>query len=231
MTPRKLAGSMVAAAALALTACGDMPVEPSLLEGPRILAIKATPRTLMPGGEHQLELLAHDVPADALSWRACPAPWVPEGADLVCPTSASTTGLDLGSGTTLTMAAPEDVDAWWLLVDAGELTTPAVLELSTGEAADHPSIDGIEAVGADGLSVPAGGTLDLRAVMSNRLGRGKLLTSFFTQAGLFEPWRTFDGAPTTFEAPEEPGAVEILVVIRDESAGVDWRAATIEVTP
>ena len=64
---------VIALSALVLTACGDDSAGPSLVTGPRVLAIKAEPPEVSPGSEVELTALVVGPGAEnaRLRWRAC----------------------------------------------------------------------------------------------------------------------------------------------------------------
>jgi hypothetical protein len=123
---------------------------------------------------------------------------------------------------------------WWVKVtderENGALDT--VRSISTGPAVDNPSIDALEGETpgqplAD--TVVAGAELAVTPLFSDPLGEGDLLVSYFTTGGVFDPWRTFDGASSTLTAPDDVGELTLTVIIRDSGGGVGWFQTNIMV--
>ena len=209
------------------TACDDSMVEPSLLDAPRILATRAEPRTLQPGAPGTMRAITHDV--DELNWTSCTIPWVFQADRLRCP------GIEqaVGSGISVEWTVPDGVDALWIA--AGHPTdtrvVPAIHTLEVGDVIDNPSI---ESVGVNGEPLPrrprVGERLVIDADVLDPIGQG-VVTTYFTTAGRFDPWRTYDGRPSTLVLPDEPGEVILTMVVRDVAGGVGWHQETLEVTP
>lgn len=103
------------AASLLMSCDEDMP-SPSTLAVPQIMAIKVTPRVLVFGETHTLEVLSHDVEQSALVWSACLGPWLADEQGLVCSTEllaeAGVQGFDaipLGTGAPIEFRFDEPV--------------------------------------------------------------------------------------------------------------------------
>lgn len=217
--------SVVPLVALLAAGCNMGPVEPSLLDGPRVLAVQSTPRSLIAGQAHEITALVWDVD-EPLTWQTCPAPWIP-GETITCPTDP----IPAGSGNPLTLLAPAGLEKLWLRLDAGEASglPPTIRPLGAFGDAPNPTV--VALATPDGplpTSIKAGATLQLRAVLADPVGEG-LVTNFFTTGGLFEPWRTRDDGLTTLEAPTTPGPLTLIAVTRDAAAGVGWLEVTLEV--
>jgi hypothetical protein len=213
------------AAALLTAACNMGPVEPSLLDGPRVLAVQSTPRSLVGGAPHAITALLWEVPGP-LAWQTCPAPWIP-GEAITCPTDP----VPVGSENPLTLVAPPGVERLWLRLDADAAAglPPTIRPLGDFGDAPNPTVVSLQTPeGPLPATLRAGATLQLRAVLTDPLGEG-LVTNFFTTGGLFEPWRTRDDGLTTLEAPATPGPLTLIAVTRDAATGVGWLQVTLDV--
>ncbi len=112
-------------------------------------------------------------------------------------------------------------------------------------ANQHPRIEAVLAAGlpADGTTVSAGETIELTVQPSadsvetyawydpgaRMVGEQteRLDVAWYCTAGDFEQART--DAANRWTAPNERGAVQLWVVLRDSRGGVDWRALTLQV--
>ena len=95
----------------------DMP-SPSTLAVPQIMAIKVTPRAVVFGQPHTIEVLSHDVEQSTLEWSACLGPWLAQEEGLVCSTELlegpdveGFSAIPLGTGTPLEFSFQEPVIA------------------------------------------------------------------------------------------------------------------------
>ncbi len=218
---------------LAAAACGDMGKDPSLIDGPRVLAMRAVPRSVPTSGDVALEALVVGS-TGAPEWSACATDWLPADA-LVCPAGAAT----LGSGSPLVadaatlQAAPNVAIA---LPDA----RPAVLRLATDSTSQpafpHPEVTALVTdTGPLPATVAPGATLVLVPETTNPATTERVATFLATDGGI-EPYRTIttDTAATrltaaTWTAPDTAGPVTLYVVVRDTAGGVGWRSAAIDV--
>lgn len=229
MTHARLVACVAPVVLGAVSACSDMGPDPSLLDGPRVLAIRASPRVIPDaGGLVTLEVLAYS--ATTASWQGCETPWQPadEGATLVCRSGP----LLLGTGNPLTVTLPASIDTLYVRVDAGE-ALPAVLRLTAGED-DRPNPEVTAIRKADDGELPAAlvaeEQLTLKAVATNPAG-GDLVTTFYTTGGGVDPWRAVAPDGATLTAPTDPGAFDVIAVVRDTAGGVGWRRETLQVSP
>jgi hypothetical protein len=209
-----------------------MGVDPSLLSGPRVLAIRAEPRVLpsadAPDAPVTLEALVHE--GTTFEWQLCAAPWqgTDSGASLACATGA----VAMGSGNPITFTPPDDLDSFYVLLEAGE-ALPAVLRLtrSSDAALPNPEVTAIRK--QDGSALPktvvAQEALSLEVTATNPADT-ELVATFFTTGGGFDPWRSVLPSGSTLTAPAEPGPFTITAVIRDTAGGVGWRTETLEVS-
>jgi len=229
MSRTRLVPALLALATLA-AACDDMATEPSMLDAPRLLALRATPPNLASGGEVVLEALTWDI-AD-VRWEACATAWAPT-SPLSCPTGA----LALGAGNPLTVALPEGATALWIKAEAVEApeVLPAIVALSSDGPTENPTLAGlVDADGAPLGAVAPGAEVALHAVLGapTAVPDGadpRRVVSYFTSAGAFDPFRAFDEGLTTFLAPDAPATAEVRVVVRDAAGGTGWYATTLAV--
>ncbi|TNF25456.1 MAG: hypothetical protein EP329_23065 [Deltaproteobacteria bacterium] len=210
--------------ALVATGCDDMGAEPSMLDEPRFLAVRATPGALTPGGPLTLEALAWEV--DGVTWTGCATAFAPTDPPS-CPTGA----LPIGEGNPLTLTAPEGVDPLWVRAEATAAADvlPIVRAVRSGAPTDNPVISAIE--GADGplpASLAPGATLALRARLDVTEPDAHIV-SYYTSAGSFEPFRLYGEGVTTLTAPAAPGEATVIAVVRDPDGGTDWLSTTLTV--
>ncbi len=115
--------------------------------------------------------------------------------------------------------------------EGGALNT--IAQISTGELIDNPEVTAL-ALGSDKEPLPesvqVGEELEVVPELTDPNGEGGRVVTYFTSAGSFSPWRTNEGGPSTWTAPEEPGEVTWSVVVRDPGGGVGWMTHTFTVT-
>jgi len=218
-----------------LWGCNEMERDPSLLEAPRILAVNLEPRSFSPGTEHTLNALTYGV--ENPMWTGCPSPFVPDDT-VSCPVEIP--GADfsaLGTGESVTFTLPEELPLTqlWVKISASDETIlPLVFRLEKATGDTNPSVtdvtdtDGKTLVGAE---IKAGETIEVRPVLQDPLETNRLTTSFFTNQGSFAPHNTFDGATSSFKAPDEPGTVQWIILVRDGEEAVGWMKLEVEVIP
>lgn len=115
--------------------------------------------------------------------------------------------------------------------EEGALRT--MLRLVTGEDTAHPEVTGLYTEMASSAlpsTVEAGSELVVTPELTDPYGEGGLVVSYFTSGGAFDPWRTRDGAPSTWTAPDEAGEVTLTVIVRDPGGGVGWAQHPVTVT-
>ncbi|MDP6943571.1 MAG: hypothetical protein QF464_05430, partial [Myxococcota bacterium] len=79
-------------------------------------------------------------------------------------------------------------------------------------------------------TLEVGSELIVTPTLTDPLGQGGQVVSYFTSGGRFDPWRTREGAPSTLSAPEEPGEITLTIIVRDPGGGVGWRQHNLTVT-
>lgn len=202
-------------------ACDDMGPEPSLLDEPRVLAIRGEAN----GTDIRVEALTWQTPA--LTWTGCTSPWLPDKTPL-CPSQT----VDHGAGNPVIITPTSDTDRLYLRLDGGAVT--AVTTLSTDPLPEHPDTPVVEADGAPlSSTVAAGAQLSVRTLVTiaGQPITEESVTTWFVSAGRVEPWRSLGSATSTFEVPSEPGPVTLIAVVRTESGGVAWVQSELAVTP
>ena len=213
--------------AVAGAACADGGAQPWLLQGPRVLAIRADPVALPTGEPVVLEALAHAT--TEFTWWGCSQPWIAQ-ADPVCPSGA----LALGSGNPVTVDPPAGAPALYVRLDArgpSGRAEPAIVRLQAGATGRNPLV----AIEQDsGAAVPAtlAKAADIR--LRPRVPGGSptgAFTTFYATGGTFSPWRTVGSDASRWQAPELPGPVTVTVIVRDGQGGVGWQSATVAVQP
>jgi hypothetical protein len=194
-----------------LSACGDPPVEPSLLDGPRVLAVRGA--IDLTAGTLHLESLTWN--ADSFVWRSCPTRWLP-APDPVCESEES-----LGVTATVTVSAPSAET--WIRLDAGSAGTtgvPAILSVDPDETIGDIALTAIDVV-------PDGENQALTPTLSST---ENVVVTWYTTAGKITPYRTFGAATATLEAGADPPAeVSVFAVVRGPDGAVDWHM--VQVTP
>ncbi len=109
----------------------------------------------------------------------------------------------------------------------------AILQLTTGDDADHPEVTALHTDVPDTplpTTVEAGDKLVVTPEITDPFGEGGQVVSYFTTDGAFDPWRTREGAPSKWTAPDEAGEVTLTVIVRDPGGGVGWAQHTVTVT-
>ncbi|MFT7620908.1 MAG: hypothetical protein ACI9WU_000068 [Myxococcota bacterium] len=200
--------------AVVVSGCMDPPVEPSLLDGPRVLAVRAQ----IDDDQQRLSLDALTWNATTHTWRTCPTPWLPAPD----PRCSSAEGESPGEGASIETELPSS--SVWLRLDVsaapGETGVPAVIQIDPTVELAPLQLDGITAeptaggftLGPSGEAPPSG------------------VVTWFTTRGRVVPWRTLGGATATLELGDEDLAepVQVFAVLRDLGAVV-W--ATVELQP
>jgi hypothetical protein len=208
-------------------ACADSGAQPWLLEGPRVLAIRAEPVALPKGEPVVLEALAHAV--TQFTWRGCVLPWVPE-VDPICPSGA----VALGSGNPVTIDPPAGATVLHVRLDARSpdgSAEPAILRLQAGAKGSNLSVT-LQQEGGEALPdrVTKTATLKLRSSVPGGAPAGAFNT-FYATGGDFAPWRTLGSDASSWQAPDLAGPVTVTVIVRDGQGGVGWQRATLTVQP
>jgi hypothetical protein len=213
--------------------------EPSLLESPRVLALRASPVTDDATGQsYRLQALAHGV--DDLEWTACLSPWIPTETGVECPSIT----LDLSRGDA-PLSASLELSTYPIPDPYRELLTtvyvlaepkdpdvpPAVLTVDLISGPSNPPLDGITLDGANAANWSPGddGTVEVTPVWSGELGGAGTTTSFYTTRGAFNPWRVLDGGPSVLTLEDGDGPTILYVVTRYLGEGTSW--IRLEVNP
>lgn len=205
--------------ATASAGCNDGPVEPSLVVGPRVLAVRQV------GDDDRVVVEALAPYATEFLWSACPAPFLP-GLEPTCPVPVQT----LDGTNPLVLDASVAGSGLWLRLDARsaeESALPTVVRLRP----DIPAAAESTVLAVDGTAGP----------FSTRIGQELLFVvepppadndtvTWFTSGGRFTTWRTRGATTSALTAPETAGAVTVWVVLRTVSGSVSWAETSVEVS-
>lgn len=228
MKPRAylVALSLVAAAA----GCQDID-SPSLLERPRLLAVRLSPPGLAAGESSRIDLLAFDGDAvvelqpDAVA-TSLPGDLVARdqpGFSLRCPAAEQLEAMraELGAAADQPLVVPLEVSVSL----SGETLAARKIALF-GQAMDNPALGAIEVAGAapgeDGDIVAAAGDLELT------VGGGAEETSYAWFSTVAEIGDFTE--PRAHLAAEPGDAGLLLVVARDQAGGVAWSSSRLRVS-
>ena len=197
----------------------DGPIEPSLVDGPRVLGVRQVPQ----GDTIVVEVLAPY--ATAFRWIACPAPFLP-ALEPTCPVPAQT----LSDGNPLVINRPLEGARLWLRLDAQSdeaSALPTVLRVR----AEPGVAEEFALIAPDGADLPASITSggDVPVVVYPPPAVDDTVT-WFTSAGLFETWRTRGAVASVLTTPPAGGELTVWAVIRSASGAVSWASRSFEVT-
>jgi hypothetical protein len=218
-----------------LQGCNDG-FEPSLLEKPSILALRATQDPDVESGRiYHLEALTHDV--SSVEWTVCPAPWIPTVDGVICPVPDFTfslppggeaftatldlTGVPVADGTPLYIRADADDDS----------VVPAIMSVVLGTTPRNPSLSGllIDGVSSDTWTRAEEGSVELSLEWTHADEAEGATTAFFTTGGKFKPWRTTDGGSSVLDFQGVEDSITVYAISRYLGEGTSW--VTVEVTP
>jgi len=207
------------------SACDDMGAEPSMLDAPRFLAVRATPGALTPGESLTVEALGWQI--DGVSWTGCATAFAPTD-----PPSCPAGPIALGEGNPLTFVAPADVDPLWVRADATSPTgvLPIIRAFASDAPADNPEVTAIEA--ADGplpASIAPATEQSVRARLTLVDAETEPIVSYYTSTGSFEPFRLYGEGETTLTAGAAATEATIIAVVRDDAGGTGWLSTTLRV--
>lgn len=216
---------LLLAAGWAATACQSDGSRPSLLDAPRVLAVRMEPVALPSGATGTVEVLAHDV--TGVVWQGCATPWTAQ-AEPACRTGA----WPLGTGAKLTVPVPAGLTTLHLRVDAhgpSGQAQPAIARWSAQAAGSNPEVLVAAVAPTVGLlAAPVSGQLAMRGSTPGGASASATHTWFAT-AGEFLPWRTRGESATTWSAPTVAGPVTLVCVSRDGLGGVGWHQWSLDV--
>ena len=224
---------------LLLPGCMD-DFEPSLIEEPRILALRAEVITDGDDAEaYRLEALAHDV--SDLQWRVCTSPWVPTESGVECTSQAyplpSTDDPSVLEFNLADYPIPEEYRAYitslYFLAESGQGDVPpAVLALDINEGPNNPPLEGVSVNGDTAEAWAADGTeaqsIEIQPTWGDDDATEEVTTAFFTTSGAFEPWRVVGSGPSTLALEELEEPVTIYVISRFLGEGTSWRRLELQ---
>jgi hypothetical protein len=216
---------------IAAAGCDDLG-SPAVLDRPRVLAVRAEPPHLAAGGSARIDVLVGDAAGRAVVVApdlVAPAVDVPglvhhtaDGWTITAPgedvLAAMRTELELAP--TDPIRLPLDVA---VAVDGDELTALKVVVL--GSAAANPVIGGMTLGGADvtgAVVVPVG---DVALAPAAVTATGELAYAWYSSVGELAGYRSEQATLTAVE----PGAGQIVLVVRDDQYGVGWATADLVV--
>jgi len=221
-----------------LQAC-DKEYEPSLLDDPQILALRATAEEGNElGGPYTVHALTHNI--DSLTWKACGAPWLPTADGVECPTPV----WELPQGDTPLSARmnlddtpiPDDIksaiEVLYVRADAPSAeVVPAVLRVYFKTAINNPPMNGLtlDGVAPGDWAINADKTVEVAPQWSDGFDGKDTVTTYFTSSGAFDPWRTLDGKDSTLSLDSFDAAVQVYVITRLEDKGTTW--SQVELAP
>ena len=189
---------------VSLAACTEASA-PARLDHAQILAVRATPAHVAPGGRAKIDLLAandagdvFEAPADTLTAGELA---VERAADGWYVTAGAAPGL-----ATLDVALAIDGESW-----------RATKQLVIAEPADNPAVATMQVDGADTMELSAAvGTTPTLAVLATG---GELSYAWYSSVGDLEHYRT----PEAVLDADAPAEGTIVVVVRDAVGGVTWQ--------
>jgi hypothetical protein len=222
----------LACAALALTACAGDLDPPWQLDHDRIIAVRATPPSILPGQTSTIDaLLSHKGAGTEVA--------APQGAMIVSPTSLSDVLAQSGG-------------AWVVTAPTADRLAAARTEL--GLAADAPVPLQVGVAYGDGALIAvktmrlgiaaANPTAGTTAMVNDQPPTSDLAVDKLTKVPLsvdFDDtsydvvWLTSCGTMHDFDLPkaylkiedDDPDAGQLAVVVRDDVGGVDWQTWSI----
>ena len=219
-----MVAALTAAVAVLSIGCSNEPSAASELSGPRFLAAAFTPSSVVLGHEVVIDVLTWEV--TDVAWRGCSVAWVGTADGLECPIEA----FELGEGLPLVLTPEDEMFLLAEDISGGETTAhPMVVRLDEGGPDAHLNVTGVvDSDGAQLTTVETEAELEMHATVDVEVSSGGV-TTFFASAGAFAPWRAAGTETSTFIAPEEPGAVTIIAVVRETDGAVGWTTTTLTV--
>jgi hypothetical protein len=218
-----------------LQGCNDG-FEPSLLERPSILALRATQDPAAESGRlYHLEALTHEVAS--IEWTVCPAPWIPTVDGVICPVpdfavslppgeeaftaTLDLTGIPLDDGTPLYIRADAD----------DESVVPAIMSIVLGGTPRNPALNGLlmDGVSSDTWVRTDEGSVELSLEWGDADAAEGATTAFFTTGGKFKPWRTTDGGASVLDFQGVEDTITVYAISRYLGEGTSW--FKVEVSP
>lgn len=189
---------------VSLAACTEA-AEPARLDHAQILAVRATPAHVAPGGSAKIDLLAANAAGDVFEANADTLAAgelaVARAADGWYVTAGATPGL-----APLAVALTIDGVSW-----------RATKQLVIGAPADNPQVATMQVDGADTVELSAAvGTTPTLAVQASG---GDLGYAWYSSVGDLEHYRT----PEAVLDADAPADGTIVVVVRDAAGGVTWQ--------
>ncbi len=221
-----------------------MDFEPSLLEKPTILALRATQDSVGESDKkYILEAVSHEV--STLKWTMCPAPWIPAEEGVICPVplpeqfatlpadeDTMKATLDINALNALSPVPIEDGTPIYIRADADDASVvPAVMSVVVGATPRNPKIDGwlLDGVEPAEWSKTTEGSVEVSLQWANEADAEGATTAFFTTAGKFKPWRIVGNGSSKLDFQGVEGPIQIFAITRYLGEGTSW--VTLEVVP
>ena len=230
---------------IALAACEDTTPQYEL-ENDRVIAVRATPPHVAPGGRATLDALVTAPGRGPFVAAPTLAAAVPTSqAEPLPPELAQTVAFD---GTAWTVTCPDDAQlasarsqmaldpgapvplVVGLTFDVGTGPLPAIKRVMLGDARDNPVLGEVSvngATAADGMMVPADVEVPLHAPTSADTDEVAWLTSIGELGDWDDPDATLLHDPAA--DPPSPTSGYLAVTLRDIEGGVAWAFWTIAV--
>jgi len=195
------------AASLAAGACAEP--EAARLDHAQILAVRAEPSHLAPGGVARIDILAGD--DSGAVYVTAPDTLVAIGAS--GPLHVERTA----DGWFVTAGAMPEIATLEVTVAIDGVSWPAKKALVVSEPADNPRVAAMQVDGStsDELVAPVGSKPELTAV---GVGKEPLTYAWYSSVGSLERYRQ----PSAALDAADPGEGTVLLVVRDDAGGVGW---------
>jgi len=223
---------VVAAFCFANAACMEG-AGPSLLTGPKILAMRvqtSSTSTSTAASAYLIDAVSHDIAE--INYKICVSPWLPDEQGVSCsslefPLPAgpipNSTLIDLDA-----YSIPDDYRARLetLYIRADDVSgnvVPAIFELELDGQIDNPELESIS-INNEPVEdwSPSVGEHTVSLNFRDGYDPTGTITSFFTTEGSFSPWRSFDGLSSTLTIETVTNELKIYVITRRPGEGVSW---------
>jgi len=194
-------------APLAAGACAEP--EEARLDHAQILAVRAEPSHVAPGGVARIDILAGDDSG---------AVYVTAPDTLVATSASGPLRVErTADGWFVTAGATPEVATLEVTIAIDGVSWPAKKALVVSEPADNPRVAAMQIDGSasDALVAPVGSKPELTAV---GVGKEPLTYAWYSSVGSLERYRQ----PSAALDAADPGEGTVLLVVRDAAGGVGW---------
>lgn len=198
---------LLSLASLSAGACAAP--EEARLDHAQILAVRAEPAHVAPGGVSRIDILAGD--DSGAVYETAPDALVATGASGPLRVEHTADGWFVTAG-----AAPE-IATLEVTVTIDGVTWPAKKALVVSEPADNPRVAAMQIDGSasEALVAPLGSKAELTAV---GVGLEPLTYAWYSSVGSLERYRQ----PSATLDADEAGEGTVVLVVRDGAGGVGW---------